>query len=110
MHSFAAQGAMTADRTTPDDRTPRRGFGLARLVLCVVSVALRPVGKVAERVLRNAEAKQRTRRPAPSARRRNVPIEQWLMTLPCEVRDRIIAVLEDAWRGLRPRRTLPQQI
>ena len=63
--------------------------------------------------MREAEvAKQHRVRKARAApvRRRDVPIEQWLMTLPCEVQGRIIAVLEDAWRGLRPRPTLPQQI
>ena len=79
-------------------------------MLRVVAVALRPVGKVAERVLRNAEAKRRTRKAAATRAMRSMPIERWLATLPDEVCDRIVAVLEDAWRGLRPQRTLPQQI
>ena len=83
----ATARTMSADRTTPDDSTPRRGFGLARFVLRAVSGALAPVRKAAESVLREAEAAKRRRahraaKAAAAARRQVVPLERRLWPWP----------------------------
>src|SRR4051812_35421414 len=102
---------MPTDRDTPDDSTPRRGFGLARFVLRTVSRALAPVREAAESVLREAEAAKRRRahqaaKAAAAARRRVLPLERRILSLTLEVRRQILAAMAQGWRRLQPPTTL----
>src|SRR4051794_39804859 len=106
---------MTADRTMPDESTPRRGFGLARLVLRVVSAALSPVRKVAEGVLRKKQATRRSlalaaARATARRRRRALSLERWLMALAPEARRAFVDAMREGWQRLRPPTTLLRSI
>ena len=121
---------MTDDRTTPDDSTPRRGFGWARSVLRAVKGAVEATREAAQRFalrveeerlaielhelqreLRRRQAARRPRPPKAAAPRRPiVPLEERLPFMPLEIRRLFMQVMAQGWRALQPQHSRWQQM